>query len=221
MRRPPAPTDRTWMRMSCRITHWGHPHLDEPAAGNLPAIVAADQLVVVEAGGVHTGVGVAHHDQRVDVGPRLGFVTVDRDHLIGQPVHGVSGHRMRLLHELRDRVGALPGTDLAVVQLAIVGEDRAKQGPVPAIDPSRITHQDISDILTIFSLAHFTSPFGCTMIRAGPVDFRAEARASGTSSRPTTAPTLGSGSSRPAAIASSVPYQSCGCGPPPNWMVTP
>src|SRR6202012_299635 len=193
-RRPPAPTDRTWMRMSYPISHRRHPHLDESAAVHPPAVVAPDQVVVVEAGGVHTGVGVAHHDQRIDIGPRLGFVTVHRDHLIGQPVHGVAGHRVRLFHELRDRVDALPGTDLTVVQLAIVGEDRAEQRPVPAIDPSRITHQDISDILPIFSLAHFTSPFGWTMIRAGPVDFRAESRASGTSSRPTTAPTLGSGS---------------------------
>src|ERR1700677_1160608 len=209
------------MRMSSRIPHRGHPHLDESAAGYPPAVGAPDQLVVIEAGGVDTGVGVAHHDQRVDVSPRLRLVSVHRDDLVGQPVHGVAGHRMRLLHEFCNRVDALPGTDLAIVQHAIVGEDRAGQRPAPPIDAGRIADQSIGDVLAVFSLAHFTSPFGWTMIRAGPVDFRAESRASGTSSRPTTAPTLGSGSSRPAAIASSVPYQSCGCGPPPNWMVTP
>src|ERR1700744_4918501 len=131
---------------------------------------------------------------------------------------------MGLLHELRDRVDALPRTDLAIVQLAIIGEDRSEQRPVSAIDSGRITYQDLGDVVPVLAviwLTHFTSPFGWTMIRAGPVDFRAESSASGTWSRPMTAPTLGSGSSRPAAIASSVPYQSCGCGPPPNWMVTP
>ena len=32
---------------------------------------------------------------------------------------------------------------------------------------------------------------------------------------------LGDGSSRPSATASSVRNQSCGCGPPPNWIVMP
>src|SRR6201999_3539893 len=112
-RRTPTPTVRTWIRMSYRIPHLSHPHLDELAAGHPPTVVAADQLVVVEAGRIHAGVAVAHHDQRVDVGPRLGCVAVDRDHLIAQPVHGVAGHRMCLLHELRDGVDALPGTDFA------------------------------------------------------------------------------------------------------------
>ena len=34
-------------------------------------------------------------------------------------------------------------------------------------------------------------------------------------------PMLGDGSSRPSATASSVPYQSWGSGPPPNWIVMP
>src|ERR1700744_2479648 len=105
-----------------------------------------------------------------------------------------------LPHEVGDRVDTLPATDLAIVQFAVVGEHRAEQLPVLAIDARRITQQNLADVLTIFTLAHFTSPFGWTMIRAGPVDFRAASSASATSSRPMIAPTLGSGSSRPAAI---------------------
>ncbi len=114
------------------------PYLDELAAGHPPPVVATDQLVVVEAGGVDTGVAVAHHDQRVDIGSRLGLVAVDGDHLIGQPVHGVACHRVRLLHELGDRVDAVPGADFAVVQFAVVGEHRAEQRPVPAVDAGRV-----------------------------------------------------------------------------------
>jgi hypothetical protein len=43
----------------------------------------------------------------------------------------------------------------------------------------------------------------------------------GPSSSPMILPMLGAGSNRPSATASSVPYQSCGRGPPPNWIVMP
>src|SRR5580693_4785312 len=120
--------------MSCRLTHGGHSYLGEAAAGDLPSVFGPDELVIVKTGRVHPGVVVGQHDQRVDIGARLGRVTVDGDHLVGQAVHGVPGQLVGLLHELGHRVGPLPGTDFAVVQLAIVGEDAAKQRPVTPVD---------------------------------------------------------------------------------------
>src|SRR5271166_4398373 len=221
MRLPPTPTGRTWLQMSCWLPHGCHPHLKESAAGDSPPILGTDDVVIVETGRVHAGGVVGQHDQRIDIGARLGRVAVDRDHLIGQAVHGVAGQRVGLLHELGHRVDTPPGTDFAVVQLAVVGEDGAEQRPVAPVDPGGVAHENIGDVLAVFSFGHTTSPFGWTTIRGGPSDFRARSSASGTSSRSTIAPTLGSGSSRPEAMASRVPYQSCGCGPPPNWMATP
>jgi len=64
------------------------------------------------------------------------------------------------------------------------------------------------------------TPPSVTTMRGGPWDLRADSIASGTSSRPITMPMLAAG--QPAlGDASSVPYQSTGCGPPPNWIVTP
>src|SRR6185437_9259448 len=116
---------------------------------------------------------------------------------------------MHLLHEVRDGINPVPGADLAVVQFTVVGENGAKQRPVAAVDPGGIPHQQIGDVLAIFSFGHAISPLGWTTIRGGPSDRRARSSASGTSSRPMIRPTLGSGSRRPAATASSVPYQSC------------
>ena len=62
--------------------------------------------------------------------------------------------------------------------------------------------------------------FGWTMIRGGPWALRARSMASGTSSRRTTEPMLGVGSSRPATMASSVRYQSSPPGAPPNWIIS-
>src|SRR6201993_5585121 len=128
---------------------------------------------------------------------------------------------MGLLHEVRNRVEPLPCADLAVVEFAVVGEHRSEKRPVTSVDPGGVAHQQIGDILAIFSFGHRTSPFGWTTMRGGPSDLRARSRAAGTSSRSMILPMLGSGASRPDAMASSVPYQSCGWGPPPNCIVTP
>ena len=108
--------------------------------------VVADQLIVIEPGRIHAGITVAHHDQRVHVGARLGLVAVDGDHLIGQPVHRVARHRVCLLHEFGDRVNACEGADFAVVQFAVFGEHGAEQRPVPAIDPGRVPQQHLGDV---------------------------------------------------------------------------
>src|ERR1700756_3699126 len=128
---------------------------------------------------------------------------------------------MGLFHEVCGRVEPLPRADLAVVEFAVVGEHRSEKRPVASVDPGGVARQQIGDVLAIFSFGHRTSPFGWTTMRGGPSDLRARSRAAGTSSRSMILPTLGSGSRRPDAIASSVPYQSCGYGPPPNWIVTP
>src|SRR5262249_51365588 len=108
-----------------------------------------------------------------------------------------------------------------VVEFAVVGEHGAEEWPVAPVDPGGVPNQYLRDVLAVFAFSHRTSPLGCTTIRGGPSDKRARSSASGTSSRVMILPTLGNGSSRPDAMASSVPYQSCGCGPPPNWIVTP
>src|SRR6202008_3113064 len=103
-----------------------------------------------------------------------------------------------------------PSADLTVVEFAVVGEHRSEERPVAAVYPGRVAHQQIQDVLAILPFGHRTAPFGWTKMRGGPSDLRASSRAAGTSSRPMILPALGIGSSRPDAMASSVPYQSCG-----------
>jgi hypothetical protein len=82
----------------------------------------------------------------------------------------------------------------------------------PTVDRAVQVVDDITDLANRAGQdAH--EAVGCTTTRGGPWPLRTWSMASGTSSRPMVLPILGDGSSLPSATASSVPYQSCGCGP--------
>src|SRR4051794_17125863 len=186
---------RTSTQKSCPpLTDCHHTHRGELASGNAPTARGAHDLVVVETDRVDTTAVVGGHDEAVDVGTRLRAVSVECYGDIAQPVQRVSGHGVRQLHEFGDRVDALPHPDLAVVQLAVISENGSEQWPIASIDPSRISHQQLRNILPVFAFGHVTSPLGWTTIRGGPAEWRASSSASGTSSRVMTLPTLGNGS---------------------------
>src|SRR5439155_24183616 len=64
------------------------------------------------------------------------------------------------LHPLGDGVGAPPDADVAVVGLAVVGEARPEQRPVPLVDACRIPHEHLRDVLTdvTVQVAHSVPP---------------------------------------------------------------
>src|ERR1700724_177571 len=169
--------------ISLPVTDRGHPHRGEPATGNTPSVIGPDDLIVVETDRIDARPVVADQDNRVDIRAGRCLVRVDGDHLVAHPVHRVPRHRMGPLHEFGDGVDASPVADLAVVEFTVVGENSAEQRPVALVDPGGVAHEQIGDVLAVFSVVHDVSPLGWTTIRGGPSDLRARSSALGTSSR--------------------------------------
>ena len=94
-RRRRAPMGRTWSaKSSVTDPHRYRRHRTGVRCGaRFANRRRCARRVVVEADGVHPGPPVEDQDQAVDVGARLAAVTVDVDHLVGHPVHGVPGRR--------------------------------------------------------------------------------------------------------------------------------
>src|SRR6266542_3603322 len=96
---------------------------------------------------MHTAPTVGRHEDGVDVAPSRDTITGLRDRLVGDAVQGVTHAGVRALHEVRDRVDAVPHADVAVVSVAVVGETRAEQHPIAPVDTRGVADEHLGDVL--------------------------------------------------------------------------
>src|SRR5262245_20354246 len=149
--RPPRSTTA---RMASSLRADGrHAHHRVPAAGDLPALAGADELVIVVADRLHAALVVGRHEHRVDVAAGDGVRAVPRHRLVGDAVQRVPHAGVRPRHEVGDRIDAFPGADVAVVGVAVLGEAGAEELPVAPVDAGRVADEHVGDVLPDVAVA--------------------------------------------------------------------
>ena len=107
------------------------------------AIARAHQEVFVASHpAMHWAFAVRLTEQRIDIADRIRATLCSSQPAVGDAMQCGAKAGMRVAH-VRGQVGSIgPATEIAEIGLAIGQKTAAEQGPVAAIDTSRIGHQN-------------------------------------------------------------------------------